>query len=68
MQELRHSSAPAGLAFGLAVVKDEVAELRTEMGDGFAAVNGRLDTLTADVNGRLDALTQAVQRLADQLS
>ena len=49
VQELRQSSAPAGLAYGLSLVRDEVAELRTETQAGFVAVNDRLGTLAEGI-------------------
>jgi len=62
VQELRHSSGPAGLAFGLSLVQDQVAELRRETTEGFAQVNDRIDALAADLTARLDAVLARLDR------
>lgn len=77
VQELRHSSAVAGLALGISDVRHEVNKLRTEMRDGFAAVRGEVRSefvevrreqreFRTEMSTRLGAIESVLQQLLDR--
>lgn len=65
VQEIR-SDVTAGLraqAYGLSLVQAEVADLRSETREGFAAANGRLDGMDTRLTAIEGVLTQILERL-----